>query len=171
MEIITTIADERNKNISIRSSFLPGICVEQIIWPYSGDSIRFNFSDYDLEPNTTYIFHVNANFLNKHNLLSTSYFCKGKDFEALPVLNATADQERIKNGEYMGNLKKINQEDLFEINSYHIDMDESKPPQRNPKVQQLTVVRVNEELSKEEQQALKDLVYEYRDIFVLPNLT
>jgi hypothetical protein len=125
MEIITTIADERNKNISVRASFLP---------PYNGASIRFNFSDYDLEPDTTYILHVNANFLNKHNLLPTSYFCKGKDFEALPVLNATADQERIKNGEYMGYLEKINQDDLYEINSYHIDMDESKPPQRNPKV-------------------------------------
>jgi hypothetical protein len=50
-------------------------------------------------------------------------------------------------------------------------MDESKPPQRNPKVtpEQLALVRVNEEVSKESQQALRNLVYEYRDIFVFNN--
>jgi hypothetical protein len=43
MEIITTVADERNMNISVRASFLPGICDEQIIWPYSGASIASIF--------------------------------------------------------------------------------------------------------------------------------
>jgi hypothetical protein len=47
-------------------------------------------------------------------------------------------------------------------------MNESLSPIRNPIVTeaQLALVRINEDLSKTQQSALRNLVYEYRDIFV-----
>jgi hypothetical protein len=76
--------------------------------------------------------------------MSSSFFGKGKDIQTIPILNSSSSSLIVKKGDKLGCFEEIHPEDLFEINSFHIEMDEYLPPRRSLVVTeaQLALVRI-----------------------------
>jgi hypothetical protein len=80
---LETPEEIKSKRIDVVASSLPGFEMNQIIGPYKGQGIHFEPPDSPLKPDTTYIFHVSENYLDRHSLLSANFMIMIKKIDKL----------------------------------------------------------------------------------------
>jgi hypothetical protein len=112
---LETPEEIKSKRIKVLASSLPGFELDQKLGPYVGQGIHFDSPDSPLMPETMYIFHVSENYLDRHSLMSSSFFGKGKDIKYIPILNSGNCPHLVKTGDKLGCFEEIHPEDLFEI--------------------------------------------------------